>query len=305
MSRVIRHSMVPSLPALLLAALLALAAWPVFAQGRHYTVTAPDGVAIAVEEAGDPAGRPIVLVHGLLGSRLNWEAQLRSADLAGYRLIAYDLRGHGRSGKPDDAAAYTDGARWADELAAVIEASGAQAPVLVGWSLGAAVVTEYLARHGDAGIAGAVYVGGVVELDPSLLQPHPSLYQGMADDDLRTHLDAERAFLALCFAHPPETVTFERLLAGAALASDRMQAAVPSMTMDAAGGLGRLHKPLLLLHGARDALVRPEPSIARARTLKPDAQTMIYADIGHAPFAEAPARFNQDLVRFVEATAPH
>ena len=66
-----------------------------------------------------------------------------------------------------------------------------------------------------------------------------------------------------------------------------MQAAVSSMTMDAAGGLGRLHKPWLLLYGACDALVRPDPAIARARTLKPDAQTMIYADIGHAPFADA------------------
>jgi len=101
------------------------------AKSRHYTVTAPDGVALAIQEAGNADGPPVVFVHGLLGSHLNWEAQLASPALQRYRLITYDLRGHGLSGKPVDAAAYTDGRRWADDLAAVITATGAQNPVVV------------------------------------------------------------------------------------------------------------------------------------------------------------------------------
>ncbi|MCE4874426.1 hypothetical protein LZC23_09875, partial [Campylobacter coli] len=77
----------------------------------------------------------------------------------------------------------------------------------------------------------------------------------------KTHLDAERAFLALCFATQPDTVTFERLLANAALASPGMQAAVPRMTIAAREGLGAMRKPLWLIYGARDALVRVEPSL--------------------------------------------
>jgi len=218
-----------------------------------------------------------------------------------YRLITYDLRGHGQSGQPTAPQAYTDGRRWADDLAAVIAASGVRRPVLVGWSLGAAVTTNYLAAHGDADIAGAVYVGGVIELEASQIAPHPEVYRGMASSDLKTHLDAERAFLALCFATQPDTVTFERLLANAALASPGMQAAVPRMTIAAREGLGAMRKPLWLIYGARDALVRVEPSLERARRLNPRLQATVYAASGHAPFLEEAERFNRDLAGFIDA----
>jgi len=100
---------------------------------KDYTVKAPDGVTIAVQETGNPDGRPIVFIHGLLGSHLNWDKQTDSAKLQHYRLITYDMRGHGKSGKPDDAESYHDGRRWADDLSTVLKASGAKDPVLVGW----------------------------------------------------------------------------------------------------------------------------------------------------------------------------
>ncbi|QGZ38671.1 pimeloyl-ACP methyl ester carboxylesterase [Pseudoduganella flava] len=286
---------------LLLAA--ALAATAAGATTRSYTVTAPDGVPLAVDEAGNPDGPAIVFVHGLLGSRLNWERQFASPVLARYRLIAFDLRGHGLSGKPAGAAAYADGRRWADDLAAVLATAKATKPVLVGWSLGAAVITNYLAAYGDAGIGGAVYVGGVIELKPEQITAHPALYRDLASADLKTHLDAERAFLGLCFATPPQPDVLQRLLANAAMASWEMTAAVPSMTIDAAAGLGRLGKPLLLVYGERDALVQPQPSIARARALQPRAVTALYPGAGHAPFIEAPERFERDLASFVDRAA--
>ncbi|MFJ3460063.1 alpha/beta fold hydrolase [Achromobacter spanius] len=282
-------------------ALFVVASVAAHAQSRQYTVTAPDGVTLAVQEAGKSDGPPIVFVHGLLGSHLNWEAQLSSPALQGYRLITYDLRGHGLSGKPADAAAYTDGRRWADDLAAVIKATGARDPVVVGWSLGAAVTTNYLAAYGDAQIAGAVYVGGVIELDPKQIAPHPALYRDMVSPDLKTHLDAERKFIGLCFAQPPDGVTFQRLVANAALASFDMQAAVQSMTVAAARGLGSARKPVLLIYGAKDALVQPVPSIARARELNPHVRSTVYAASGHAPFMEEADRFNRDLAAFVDS----
>ncbi|WP_313696582.1 alpha/beta hydrolase [Achromobacter sp.] len=271
------------------------------AQSRQYTVTAPDGVTLAVQEAGNADGPPVVFVHGLLGSHLNWAAQLASPALQRYRLITYDLRGHGLSGKPVDAAAYTDGQRWADDLAAVIKATGARNPVVVGWSLGAAVTTNYLAAYGDAQIAGAVYVGGVIELDAKQIAPHPALYRDMVSSDLKTHLDAEREFIGLCFAQRPDDVTFQRLLANAAVASFDMQAAVQSMTVAAARGLGSARKPLLLIYGAKDALVQPSPSIERARELNPHVRSKVYAASGHAPFMEEADRFNRDLAAFVDS----
>ena len=287
-------------PLRLLSLLLLLSLTSLAAQAREWRVTAPDGVELAVQEQGDPQGVPIIFIHGLLGSRLNWAAQLDSAELSRFRLITYDLRGHGLSGKPQGAAPYREGRRWADDLAAVIAATGAHRPVLVGWSLGATVITNYLAWHGDADIAGAVYVDGVIELASAQIVPHPEVYRDLVSPDLRTHLDAIRTFLALCFATPPAPDVFQRLYASAAMASWDMQRAVQEQDVAAAQGLGRARVPLWLLYGEKDALVRPAASIARALALNPRVKFTRYADSGHSPFLEEAPRFNRDLAAFVD-----
>ena len=194
---------------LLLAAILFGACSLAQAATRHTTVTAPDGVTLAVQESGNPDGPAILFIHGLLGSHLNWEAQRASPALRGYRLISYDLRGHGLSGKPGGAAAYREGRRWADDLAAVIAATKAHKPVLVGWSLGAAVISNYLAIHGDAAIGGAVYVNGVVELtDARQIVAHPEVYRDLNTSDRRTHLNAQHARLARCYHTSPDRARF-------------------------------------------------------------------------------------------------
>jgi len=293
----------------LAACLLALAittshASPAEAAARQYAAISADGVSLSVQETGDSTGTPVIFVHGLLGSHLSWQAQLDSAALRRHRLITYDLRGHGQSGHPSAASMYSEGLRWADELDAVIRTSRAVRPVLVGWSLGAAVISNYLAKYGDAAIAGAVYVGGVVELDPALIQPHPEVYRDMVSPDLRTRLDAERAFLALCFQRPPADDVARRLLANAALASFDMQRAVHRMTVDAATGLRAARKPMLQVYGEQDALVRAEASARRAQQLNPSIRTIVYPGIGHAPFLESPERFNDDLLAFIAQAQP-
>jgi pimeloyl-ACP methyl ester carboxylesterase len=280
------------LTALLLATVLQ-------AQAREYTATAPDGVTLAVQESGNPDGVPLIFIHGLLGSRLNWSEQLASPQLQGYRLITYDLRGHGLSAKPAGTQAYSDGRRWADDLRAVMQAANARKPVLVGWSLGGAVISNYLAAYGDQEIAAAVYVDGVIELTPGQITAHPDIYRDLISTDLRTHLDAINTFLRLCFQTPPPAPVLERLLANAAMASWDMQRGVQSMMVPAEQGLRAASVPLLLLYGEQDALVRPEPSIARAVALNPRIQVKRYAQSGHAPFLEEAQRFNQDLAAFI------
>ncbi|MBB5942816.1 alpha/beta hydrolase [Xanthomonas sp. 3307] len=287
---------------LALVTALCLAPLAANAETKRYTVTAADGVTLDVQETGNPDGPGIVFVHGLLGSHLNWDAQVNSPQLQRYRMITYDLRGHGLSGKPTDTAAYTDGTRWADDLHAVIVASQARKPVLVGWSLGGAVISNYLAKFGDSGIAGAVYVDGVIELKPEQIVAHAQVYRDLNSPDLKTHLDAVRAFLGLCFHTPPDQATFERLLANAAMASWDLQRAVQSMTVQAEQGLGKAQVPVLLLYGERDALVQAKPTIARAKALNPRIRSVLYAQSGHAPFLEESQRFDRDLAGFVDAT---
>jgi len=292
----IRRLLTRFLPALFLFALLA----PAHAAGKHYTATAPDGVTLAIQESGNPDGPAIIFIHGLLGSRLNWKRQVDSRQLARYRMITYDLRGHGLSGKPAGQAAYREGRRWADDLAAVMTATQARKPLLVGWSLGGTVISNYLAAYGDQDIAGAVYVDGVIELAADQITAHPDIYRDLLSPDLKTHLDTERSFLALCFQRQPDAATFARLLANAAMASWNMQTAVQSMSVAAAEGLGKARVPVLLLYGAHDALVRPGPAIARARAINPRVRSLVYADAGHAPFLEEAERFNRDLSAFIE-----
>lgn len=284
------------------AVVVLLAASAAAAADKEYTVQSSDGVVIAVEETGNPTGQPIVFVHGLLGSRINWDKQTTDPDLQKFRLITYDLRGHGLSGKPDDAEAYKDGHRWVDDLAAVLKESKAKNPVLVGWSLGGVVLSNYLAAHGDAGIGGLIYVDGVIEIKPDLITPHPEVYAGLASKDLRTHLDAVRTFLALCFQTQPDRSTFERLLSNAATASWAMTRTVPSMTVQAAEGLPKAKVPVLLIYGGKDDLVRPAPNIARAKSFNGQIKSKIYDDSGHAPFLEEAARFNKDLIDFTTST---
>lgn len=280
---------------------------PLLAHGtsRAYTVESPDGVKIAVQEAGDPQGQPIILVHGLLGSHLSWDKQVNSPELQRFRLITFDMRGHGLSDKPVELDAYREGRRWADDLAAVIRDSGAHEPVLVGWSLGAAVITNYLAAFGDGQIAGAVYVGGVIELKPEQLVAQPTVYSGMASSDLQLHLEGEKEFVALCFSTAPDDATFQRTIAAAAMASSEMQRAVHGMSINAAKGLGSMRKPLLLIYGEQDALVQPSASAARAKELYPRTAVELYARSGHSPFFEESARFNRDLSAFVDAASAH
>ena len=300
----VRARLSPALHALLLGAAM-LAAMPgALAASRHYQVSAPDGVMLSVQEYGNPEGPAIIFIHGLLGSHLNWEQQVSSPQLQRYRMISYDLRGHGLSGKPTAAAAYAEGRRWADDLAAVIEATQARKPVLVGWSLGGTVISNYLAAFGDSAIGGAVYVDGVIELKADQIVAHPAIYRDLVSPDLKTHLDTVRDFLALCFRTRPDGATFERLLANAAMASWDMQHAVMSMTVDAAQGMGQARVPVLLLYGEHDALVHARPAIARALQLNPRVRSLLYAESGHAPFIEEATRFNRDLAAFVDAALP-
>lgn len=153
----------------MVGALLLLSVAAPAQSAKQTFVTAPNGVRVAVQEYGNPKGAEVVFIHGLLGSHLSWSKQVRDPALRRYRLITYDLRGHGLSGKPAGAAFYSHGKRWGDELQSVIAAKKLKRPILVGWSLGGAVMTNYLQTYGDSKLAGLVFVNAVIELKPELL----------------------------------------------------------------------------------------------------------------------------------------
>jgi pimeloyl-ACP methyl ester carboxylesterase len=139
---------------------------------RRRTVTTADGVHLHVVEAGDPAAPPLVLIHGFACSSRYWHRQLADPVLTErFRVIAPDLRGHGSSqsnlaGEHLSAASMDEGARlWAQDVDAVCE--DLEAPVVVGWSFGGAVVQSQAYVRGGIGNAAAVVLLNV----PCILGP--------------------------------------------------------------------------------------------------------------------------------------
>jgi non-heme chloroperoxidase len=102
-------------------------------------------------------------VHGWSQCDLCWSGQVDSQLAASFRMVTFDNRGHGMSDKPL-LPGYADERLWADDLAAVIDQTRLERPVLVAWSYGGLIVTDYARAHDDAGIAGINLVGTSVLL---------------------------------------------------------------------------------------------------------------------------------------------
>ncbi|HSP79605.1 MAG TPA: alpha/beta hydrolase, partial [Myxococcaceae bacterium] len=132
---------------------------------RLRTVQGGGGLSLCVAEAGNPQGPPLLFIHGFSQSYLCWRRQLASELGVGFHLVAMDLRGHGQSEKPEGV--YSEGLPWAEDLHAVISALRLERPVLVGWSYGALVVTDYLRHYGTRQVAGVHFVGALTRMGTS------------------------------------------------------------------------------------------------------------------------------------------
>jgi non-heme chloroperoxidase len=263
-------------------------------------VKTPDGLSIAVQQWGNPKGPEILFIHGLLQSHLSWTPQITSRLAKEFRIVTYDLRGHGDSDKPADPKYYGEDRRWADELDAVIKGAGLTRPVLVGWSLGGAVMANYLHAYGDKNIAGAVFVAAVTRFDGALLSPIPPL----SAEDLPTRVAAIQAFLSACFAVPPNREDFETMLTFNGMVPREVNVGIRQLSLE--GGddaLRALLVPTLVIQGSEDRLVKGAMATRTASLIR-GAQTSIYEGVGHAPFYEASERFNAEIEKFVRGAAP-
>src|SRR5437588_4575475 len=181
---------------------------------QHLAVTSPDGVALAAYAWGNPHGREIVFIHGYSQCHLCWRRQIDDAGLAGeFRMVAYDLRGHGSSDQPLARERYRDDRLWADDLAAVIAAAGLERPTLVAWSYGGRVVADYVRFHGQDGIAAINYVAAITKSDRAFWGPALQYTAEMASNALAVNVRASRRFGHACFAGRPAGEEMELQLA--------------------------------------------------------------------------------------------
>jgi len=148
-------------------------------------VTAPDGLNLAVQQWGNPRGLEILLIHGFNQSHLSWQRQVDDPALAAdFRMVTLDLRGHGSSDKPLEKDRYAH-ARWGDDIAAVIRATGLRRPVLVGWSFGGNVICDYVRSFGTENIAGINFVAAAAKTDPAFFGPGRENFAAMLSEEYR------------------------------------------------------------------------------------------------------------------------
>lgn len=119
-------------------------------------ISTKDGTEIYYKDWG--TGQPVVFSHGWPLNADAWDPQIRMMAENGFRAIAHDRRGHGRSGQPWDG---NDLDTYADDLAQLIEALDLRDVILVGHSTGGGEVTRYIGRHGTGRVAKAVLLGAI------------------------------------------------------------------------------------------------------------------------------------------------
>jgi non-heme chloroperoxidase len=287
------------------AALFVALAQPGFGEGLKYkpiTVKTPDGLTISAQEWGNPAGPEILFIHGFSQSHLSWMRQVDSDLAKDFRIITYDLRGHGNSDKPLDPARYRDSKAWGDEVQAVIDTAGLKRPVLVGWSYAGRVISDYVATHGAGQLAGINFVDAPIKADPALIGDNLKNLPLMASEDLVTNITATRTFLHGCFSRQPRADDYETMLAFNMMVPPKVRTGLSGRPLDATEMMSRLKLPVLVTHGAEDRNAKLGAGQYTASVI-PGAKLSVYEGGGHSPFYEDAPRFNAELAAFVRAAA--
>lgn len=261
------------------------------------------GVNIAVYEFGNPDGPPIVLIHGFLATHLTWSRQFSGALADSFRLIAYDLRGHGASDKPLDPASYSSSEAWAGDLAAVIKFKGLVRPVLVGWSYGGLVLADYLRINGSESVGGLVFLAastraGTPEASAMINPKIRQLFPGLLSEDVLQSVTATRSFLPLLAAEPLDADAREITLAGAMMVPPPVRQGMWARQLYNDDVLSAITVPTLVIHGRADSVLSPAAAEHIAATV-PGAKLLLYDRVGHAVALEVPERFNRDLIEFM------
>ena len=275
---------------------------------RMPTVTTADGVEIFYKDWG--SGQPIVFSHGWPLSADDWDNQLLFFLAQGYRVIAHDRRGHGRSTQVADG---HDMDHYADDLAAVVEHLGLHDAIHIGHSTGGGEVVRYLARHGEARAAKAALLSAV----PPLMVQTDANPEGLPKsvfDDLQAQLAANRSeFYRALPTGPfygfnrPGVESSEAIIAnwwrqgmmGGAKA--HYDGIVAFSQTDFTEDLKKITIPTLVIHSEDDQIVPYVAAGPKSAELLQNGTLKTYEDFPHGlPTTHADV-INADLLEFIRS----
>ena len=269
---------------------------------KHHTILGGGGTRLHLVEAGDPRAPSILFLHGCSQSWLAWDRQMRSDLARRHRLVAMDLRGHGSSERPREG--YDDSRLWAADVDAVIRELELDRPILCGWSYGPLVILDYIRHYGEERLGGIHFVGAVTALGSeaaagALTPEFLAVLPGLFSSDLEEGVRALGSLLHLCFVHEPEPSDLYTMLGFGVSVPAFVRQALLMRVVDNDDLLSTIVKPVLITHGALDAVVRQEV-VAQHLSRLPHAQVDIMPNAGHAAFWDDAAQFNRRLGAFRE-----
>jgi non-heme chloroperoxidase len=269
-------------------------------------INTKDGTEIYFKDWGE--GPVVTFSHGWPLSSDMWDGQMLFLAQHGFRCIAHDRRGHGRSSQPSSG---NDMDGFADDLAALIETLDLNNVTVVGHSTGGAEVTRYIGRHGTSRVAKAVLISAAV---PALLQSdaNPEGLPIQAFDGIRAGLMADRSQfykdLAIQFyganregAKVSQGNLDQFWLWSMQSGLKNSTESVTSLQGDFTQDLASFDIPTLLLHGEDDQVVPVGISTMKSAGIVKDAKDIIYSGAPHGITATHQDEINSELLRFLES----
>ena len=269
------------------------------------TITTKDGTEIYFKDWGGP-GQTIVFSHGWPLSADDWDAQLLFFGQRGYRVIAHDRRGHGRSSQPWDGHEMD---AYADDLASLFETLNLKNAILVGHSTGGGEVVRYLGRHGTKRVVKAVLIGAV---PPLMLQTenNPAGLPVSVFDNIRAGVAADRSQFYkemtlpfYGFNRPGAKISegirerwwLQGMWGGLKAHYDCIKAFSET---DFTDDLKKIDIPVLVMHGDDDQIVPiGAAGLASAKILK-RATLKVYPGFPHGMMTTNSDEINADLLQF-------